>query len=84
VKGGFFYNLTMKERYILMRNDNVVDWQFIYDYVVSKGFSLGVNAFNTGAQYLLMEIQRILDHLDHEFELHILLDKQGKFIKVIT
>jgi hypothetical protein len=74
----------MKERYIQMRNQNVVDWPFIYDYVVSKGFNLGVNAFNYGAQYLLMEINFILDFLDHEYELTILLDKQGKFIKVIT
>ena len=84
MKGGFFYNLTMKERYILMRNQNVVDWQFIYDYALSKGFSLGLNAFHVGAQYLLMEMQRILDHLDHEYELTILTDKQGKFIKIIT
>lgn len=74
----------MKERYIKMRNDNVVDWQFVYDYAVSKGFSLGLNAFHVGAQYLLIKIDSILDHLDHEYELTILTDKQGNFIKVIT
>lgn len=74
----------MKERYIRMRNEKVVDWQFIYDYTVSKGFTLGVEKFNTGANYLMMAMVQILDQLDHEYELTILYDNQGNFIKVIT
>lgn len=73
----------MKERYIRMRNERVVDWQFIYDYVVSKGFTLGVEKFNLGAQFLNMAMNDILDQLDHEYELTILYDKQGIFIKVV-
>lgn len=74
----------MKERYIRMRNEKVIDWQFIYDYVVSKGFTLGVEKFNVGANYLNMAMHKILEQLDHEYELTILYDKQGSFIKVIT
>ena len=74
----------MKERYIRMRNEKVIDWQFIYDYVVSKGFTLGLEKFNVGANYLNMAMHEILEQLDHEYELTILYDKQGIFIKVIT
>jgi hypothetical protein len=54
VKGGPFIKLQphekqvyyMKNRYIQMRNQKIIDWNFLYDYVVSKGFNLGVEAFN--------------------------------------
>lgn len=74
----------MKERYIRMRNEKVIDWQFIYDYTVSKGFTLGVEKFNLGAQFLMAAMSQILDQLDHEYELTLLYDQQGNFIKVIT
>ena len=73
----------MKERYIKMRNDRVIDWQFLYDYMLSKGFNLGVESFNAGAQHLMIKINDILEQLDHEYELTTLYDKQGNFIKVI-
>lgn len=74
----------MKERYIQMRNKQIIDWQFIYDYSVSKGYSNGVEVFNQAANYLNMVMVTILDYLDHEYELTMLFDKQGKFIKVIS
>jgi hypothetical protein len=73
----------MKERYIQMRNQQVIDWQFIYDYSVYKGYNDGVEVFNQAAHYLNMVMVNILDHLDHEYELTILYNKQGNFIKVI-
>jgi hypothetical protein len=73
----------MKERYVRMRNEKVIDWLFIYDYAVSKGFTLGVEKFNIGANYLNMTMHEILNQLDHEYELTILYDKQGIFIKVV-
>lgn len=73
----------MKERYIIMRNEKVIDWQFIYDYAMSKGFTLGVEKFNIGANYLMMAMAQIMDQLDHEYELTVLYDNQGNFIKVV-
>jgi len=67
-----------------MRNNRVVDWQFMYDYAVSKGFNLGVQSFNMGANMLLMEINNILISLDHEYDLTLLYDKDNNFIRVIT
>ena len=74
----------MKDRYIQMRNSRVVDWQFIYDYCVSKGFTLGVQNFNIGANALMMAMSQILDQLDHEYELTLLQDVNGNFIKVVS
>lgn len=74
----------MKERYINMRNEKVVDWQFIYDYAVSKGFTLGVEKFNIGLSWFSMAMNDVLDQLDHEYELTTLYDKQGIFIKVVS
>lgn len=74
----------MKERYIEMRNSKILDWQFIYEYAISKGFTLGVQEFNVGAGYLNMDINFVLERLDREYELTLLFDKQGNFIKVVT
>jgi hypothetical protein len=74
----------MKDRYIEIRNKKFIDWQFLYDYVVSKGFNLGVESFNMGAQYLVNSIDNIMQQLDSEYELTLLHDKDGNFIKVVT
>ena len=74
----------MKERYIKMRNEKIIDWQFIYDYSISKGYKGNVETFNQAANYLNMFMVGILDSIDKEYELTTLYDKQGIFIKVIT
>ena len=74
----------MKERYIQMRNQQVIDWQLIYEYCISKGFTLGVEKFNIGANALMMAMSQILDQLDHEYELTLLYDINGNFIKVVS
>ena len=74
----------MKDRYIQMRNQRIIDWQFMYDYVVSKGFNLGVESFNLGANYIMFSIDNILDMLDKEYELTLLFNKDGSFIKVLN
>jgi len=67
-----------------MRNSRVIDWQFIYDYCLSKGFTLGVEKFNIGANTLMMFMSQILDQLDHEYELTLLYDANGNFIKIVS
>ena len=82
MKGGSFIFKLMRDRYIQMRNNRVVDIQLIYEYAVSKGFSLDFQSFHLGAQYLLL--QNVLDQLDVEFELTLLCDINGNFIKIVT
>jgi hypothetical protein len=79
---GLFNLNYMKDRYILMRNSNTIDGNFVFDYAVSKGFRHGVNEFNMGSMYL--NVAKLLDDLDKEYDLTVLYDQQGKFIKVIT
>ena len=72
----------MRDRYIQMRNSNVIDLQLIYEYVVSKGFTLDFQSFHLGAQHL--SVVDLFNQLDAEFELTLLCDVNGNFIKVVT
>lgn len=74
----------MRDRYIRMRNGGGIEWQFIYDYAVSKGFNLGVEKFNLGSQFLAMAMEQIIDQLDKEYEVTSVHGVDGKFIKIIT
>lgn len=72
----------MKEKYIQMRNDRVLDVDFLYEYFLNKGGSLQVDQFMQGFQFL--DVDFLLKKLDVEFELTILTDINGNFIKVIN
>ena len=85
MKGGSFFHIkALKERYIQMRNEGVLDRVFMYDYAVSKGFNLGEQAFSVGFLDLAMNVNSILDQLDVEYELTLLFNQNGQFIKIIT
>ena len=74
----------MRDRYIRMRNSGGVDWQFIYDYAVSKGYTDKVENFNIAANYLNMVMVNIIEQLDAEYEVVSLHGVDGNFIKIIT
>lgn len=74
----------MRDRYIRMRNSGGIDWQFIYDYAVSKGYTDRVENFNIAANYLNMVMVNIIEQLDAEYEVVSLHGVDGKFIKIIT
>lgn len=74
----------MRDRYIRMRNSSGIDWQFIYDYAVSKGYTGGVQNFNIASNYLSMVMEQIIDQLDREYDIISLHGVDGKFIKIIT
>lgn len=74
----------MRDRYIRMRNSSGIDWQFIYDYAVSKGYAGGVQNFNIASNYLSMVMVNIIEQLDAEYEVVSLHGVDGKFIKIIT
>jgi len=74
----------MRDRYIRMRNSGGIDWQFIYDYAVSKGYTDRVENFNIAANYLSMVMEQIIDQLDREYDVISLHGVDGKFIKIIT
>ena len=74
----------MRDRYIRMRNSGGIDWQFIYDYAVYKGYTGGVQNFNIASSYLSMVMEQIIDQLDREYDVISLHGVDGKFIKIIT
>ena len=74
----------MRDRYIRMRNSGGIDWQIIYDYAVSKGYTDRVENFNIAANYLSMVMVNIIEQLDAEYEVVSLHGVDGKFIKIIT
>ena len=71
----------MKEDYIKMRDKKIIDTNFFYQYALLKGFKGTFAEFNAGAVYLMVD--HALDHLDQEFKLTTVHDKNGNFIKVV-
>lgn len=71
----------MIDKYIEMRNKNVVDLDLLYTYATDKGMTLSQHSFMVGSQFL--NYQEVLENIDKEFNLTRIYDKDGKFIKVI-
>lgn len=67
----------MKEEYIKMRNSGRYDINWFYKY-----YDKPIDIHNFTAVFQMGDLNLILEHLDKEFGLTILLDKQNKFIKV--
>ena len=69
--------------YIKMRNSGQyrIEWFFDY-YNKNNGKQIGIQEFN--AVFNMADLGQVLAELDKKFELTSLLDKKGKFIKIIT
>ena len=69
--------------YIKMRNSGQyrIEWFFDY-YNKNNGKQIGIQEFN--AVFNMDDLGQVLAELDKKFELTSLLDKKGKFIKIIT
>ena len=67
----------MKDEYIKMRNSGRYDINWFYKY-----YDKPIDIHNFTAVFQMGDLNLILEHLDKEFGLTILLDKQNKFIKV--
>jgi hypothetical protein len=71
----------MKEQYIAMRNSRTLDLSVLYTFARERGMTLSFHEFQVGSQFL--NYGEVIDHMDREFKLNILTDKDGNFIKVI-
>jgi len=69
-----------REQYIDMRNSGRLDGQLLYNYFRGKGGDLPPHIFQTALQ-MLGNLQGITSHLDKEFSVNILSDKNQNFIK---
>jgi len=71
----------MKEQYINMRNTIANAGDLLYTYAVSQGFQGNSMAFMIALNYV--NPIELVEDLDRKFELTLLTDKNGDFIKVV-
>jgi hypothetical protein len=69
----------MKEEYIKMRNSGQYDIGWFYRYYKENGGTTDVNTF----QMLFNLDNEVLNTLDKKFDLNVVQDKNGNFIKVV-
>lgn len=69
----------MKEEYIKMRNSGQYDLGWFYRYYKENGGTADINTF----QIVFNLDSEMLNTLDKKFELNVVLDKNGNFIKVV-
>lgn len=71
----------MKEQYIKMRNSNQLNRDLLYTLAREEGLTASPDIFAMALTFA--NINEIICHLDHKFELSILYNKNGDFIKVV-
>jgi hypothetical protein len=72
----------MKDAYIRMRNRNQIDYDLLYTYAQERGMKLTPEQFSVGMQF--MNINRLIEDLDSEFEVTRLYDKNDNFLKIVN
>jgi hypothetical protein len=70
----------MKEEYIKMRNSGQYDLGWFYRYYKENGGTTDINTF----QVVFNLDNEVLNTLDKKFELNVIQDKNGNFIKVVS
>jgi hypothetical protein len=71
----------MKAEYIKMRNSNQLDVGLLYTLAQAEGLTAAPDQFSMALSFA--NINEMICHLDHKFELTILYNKNGDFMKVI-
>jgi hypothetical protein len=70
----------MREQYIKMRNSKQVDIGLLYTYAREHGLNMTIDQFAVGAQFTHSEM---IEYLDRKFQLTLVYDKNGNFVKVV-
>jgi len=74
----------MKNRYKIMRESNMLDVRFLYDYALSKGLKrCDLQFFSQAFSFGNMNIEELLSNLDKEFDLTTLYSPDGRLISVV-
>lgn len=76
--------MKLRDNYIQMRNQGIIDLNFLYSYYRDKGGRADSNTFQQAIHLYHLDTNQLTQRLDSEFELDILLDEQGNFIKIIN
>ena len=72
-----------RKQYITMRNENRLDLNLIYQHFSKEGGKLQPQEFQLALQMIPQAPGNISKTLDHKFEVSILEDKNGNFLKAI-
>lgn len=73
----------MKDRYKIMRQSNMLDVRFLYDYALSKGLKrCDLHFFSQAFSFSNMNVEELLSNLDKEFDLTTVHNSNGRVIKV--
>lgn len=73
----------MKDRYKIMRESNMLDVRFLYDYALSKGLKrCDLQFFSQAFSFSIINVEELLGNLDKEFDLTTVHDSNGIVIKV--
>ena len=74
----------MKDRYRIMRQSNMLDVRFLYDYALSKGLKrCDLQFFSQAFSFSNMNVEELLSNLDKEFDLTTLYSPDGRLISVV-
>lgn len=72
----------MKDRYKIMRQSNMLDVRFLYDYALSKGLKrCDLHFFSQAFSFSNMNVEELLSNLDKEFDLTTVHDSTGRVVK---
>lgn len=72
-----------RQQYIQMRNDKRLDLNLIYHHFVKEGGKAPPNEFQLAVQMLPEATGQIARTLDQKFEVTLVEDLQGNFIKAL-
>jgi hypothetical protein len=71
----------LKDRYIQMRNQRIVDIKFFYDFAIHSGFVGSLEEFIMAFNFVDTNI--LLQNMDKHYDLTSVWSKDNVFIKVI-
>jgi hypothetical protein len=73
----------MKEQYINIRNSKQYDATWFYKYFIENGGSKSVNINQFLQSFNFLNLNQVLEFLDRKFDLTVLYNKNGEFIRVV-
>lgn len=70
------------EEYIKMRNSGRYDINWFYKYYLENSKdNIDIHTFS--AIFNMVDLNNILQHIDHKFKLNVITDANGNFIRVV-
>ena len=72
----------MKEQYIKLRTQNDMPVSWFYEYFISKS-NININFDRFYMMFMNVDIHEVMKYLDKQFDLTVVMSKDGRVIKVV-